>query len=443
MGLLLDSEAEKRFKSLQKTLREASKLKEKDNLDKLQVKKLEKMTEEEPGVMEEIAAIRVKADEVIAERKATDWDRSARKAKSSAEAHAPQRRRPEGVDWMCPECGATGTIADLGEDLSTCIKCGCRNVKHYAPEADEEVEGQEGSEKSKVHVHKSQDLKTSRQKKDAAGAGGAPKAFAAASVSAGSASWPEVREVLESGDNGVDKSRQKTGILVNQPKPGPPYEAFDTTLLKCSFLTRIELKLPPGVLAQDAFFVNFPGKLAASLLEVILKGNQLASIPPGFEDLQRLRSFDLSHNAIQELPDKGAWENLAGSLELLDLSFNQLTSISQLTPLRKLSALKVDGNKLTSLEGISWADVKQLSMLTGVGNAITEIPEAITSCAGSMETIDLSENKITVLPAGICELKKLKSFSVQGNPIKDPKAAKNADKSLKDLKAYLGKSGKR
>jgi hypothetical protein len=250
-----------------------------------------------------------------------------------------------------------------------------------------------------------------------------------------------VREVLESGDCGVDKSRQKKAIEVNRPKPGAPYDTFDLALLKCSFLTRIELKLPPGVLAHDDFQQQFPGSLRDSLLELILKANEMPTIPPGIRDLQRIRSIDLSHNKIGDLPGTETWQNIAGSLELLDLSFNQLKSIAPLAALRKLSTLKVDGNQLTSLAGVTWAELKQLAMLTAVGNAITELPQAIAECAGSLESVDLSQNKITSLPTGICELKKLKSFAVSDNPIKDPKAAKNAERGIKDLKAYLSKAG--
>lgn len=225
-------------------------------------------------------------------------------------------------------------------------------------------------------------------------------------------------------------------------KPEPPYDNFDSVLLKCSFLTRIELRLPPGVLAQEAFQLYFPGLLSEGLLELILKENKLAAVPLGIKDLQRIRSIDLSHNAITSLPSVDTWEAISGSLELLDLSFNQLESIGELAPLSKLSSLKVDANKLSSLDGISWNKLKQLVTLTAVSNQIAEIPDEIEERADSLENLDLSENKIVNVPVAMRELKKLKSLSLSGNPIKDQKAVKAAEKGIKDLKAYLSKAPK-
>merc|ERR1711966_33837 len=105
-------------------------------------------------------------------------------------------------------------------------------------------------------------------------------------------------------------------------------------------------------------------------------------------------------------------------------------SMQQLAPLARLSALKVDANKLTSLEGLSWGQQKQLVTLSAVGNEITEPPEAVGEVA-SLEHVELSENKITAIPTGLVELKKLKLFNVAGNPIKDKKAMANSEKGIK------------
>jgi len=64
-----------------------------------------------------------------------------------------------------------------------------------------------------------------------------------------------------------------------------------------------------------------------------------------------------------------------------------------------------------------------------------EIPEAVAECATSLEYLELSENKLTTVPTAICDLKKLKTLNIAGNPIKDQKIVKAADKGIKDLKA--------
>eukprot|EP00411_Alexandrium_monilatum_P066286 CAMPEP_0175582038 /NCGR_PEP_ID=MMETSP0096-20121207/47932_1 /TAXON_ID=311494 /ORGANISM="Alexandrium monilatum, Strain CCMP3105" /LENGTH=627 /DNA_ID=CAMNT_0016885701 /DNA_START=9 /DNA_END=1893 /DNA_ORIENTATION=+ len=440
LGLLLDDETEKRFKALQKKLRDIGKLHEKDKLDKLQLEKLGA----EPGLIEELAAIRAKANTKLTEKRSNAT--AAKKAASDKKAaiSAVPVRRVAGAAWECPSCGASGQPSDLEGD--SCPKCGFDPICHLSPDRGaEEEEEDNGDEEAKAAASakkklESQDLKTARQKK--AGQTSARRNESSAQASAASARWPEVMEVLESGEGGTDKGRQKKALCVDHAKLEPPYNEFDQVLLKCSFLTRIELKLPPGVLASEPFQLYFPGMLSEGLLELILKENKLAVVPPGIRDLQRIRSIDLSHNSIASLPDEDTWESISSSLELLDLSFNQLGSLKELAPLTKLSSLKVDANKLTSLQGVSWSKLKQLASLTAVGNEVVEIPDQIEERAESLENLDLSENKIVNVPTALRELKKLKSLSLSGNPIKDQKAVKAAEKGIKDLKAYLSKAPK-
>eukprot|EP00443_Scrippsiella_acuminata_P037677 CAMPEP_0115348614 /NCGR_PEP_ID=MMETSP0270-20121206/95495_1 /TAXON_ID=71861 /ORGANISM="Scrippsiella trochoidea, Strain CCMP3099" /LENGTH=637 /DNA_ID=CAMNT_0002770589 /DNA_START=14 /DNA_END=1928 /DNA_ORIENTATION=- len=429
LGLLIDDETEKRFKSLQKKLRDIGKLREKDKLDKLQQGKLT----QEPGLIEEIQAIRLKADQLVAERR-KQMTRAPPKAETSQSQ--PKKTTARGFDWQCNECGATGAVADLigGEGAMACNKCGSTELTHYSPEEDDEADGDEGGQEEQKTSKKSdcKDLKTNRQKKPPPAV---KKSLDDTPPSVESAKWPEVKEILQSGDRGVDKSRQKKAIEVSRAKDGAPYDAFDQVLL-C-----VELKLPPGVLASEAFQLYFPGALSDGLLELILKENQLPTVPPGIQQLQRIRSIDLSHNQIESLPDTDTWDSISASLELLDLSFNKLTSIAELAPLKKLSQLKVDANQLTSLDGVSWKELKQLVNLSAVSNQLTDIPEAVGEHAASLEYLELSENKLTTVPPNISELKKLKSLNIAGNPIKDQKIVKAAEKGLKDVKAYLSKIG--
>lgn len=404
LGLLIDDEAEKKFRAAQKKLRDISKLREKDKLDKLQQDKLTA----EPGLIIEIQELRAQGKEILAQRRAR---------------HEEVQRQPVPVLVKKKDFAPTGRAGAA------------------APGEDEVEEEEEKVEVDKSKAKDSADLKTNRQKKAAEAA--PKKRFEESSVSAAVAVWPEVKEVAASGEGGTDKGRQKTGITVDRPKLEPPYGTFDSALLKCNFLSRVELRVPPGVLRQDTFMLGFPGNLRESLVELILKDNDLTAIPPGIEDLKRIRSMDLSGNQIASLPIAEVWEALSGTLELLDLSRNQIGSIANLVPLTKLSSLKMDTNKLTSLEGVAWKDLKQLSTLSAFGNEIEELPEEISERAESLEHVELSGNKITVVPNGIVELKKLKTLAMGGNPIKDPKVVRYLEgggKGIKDLKAYLTKN---
>lgn len=432
IGLLIGEATEKRFKLLQKKLRDISKLWEQDKLDKLQEQKLQ----QESSLIEELVAIHSKADALMAER---------RKIRAEVLSKAYKDERPKSQQekrsgWQCNECGVSGEVEDLigSEGAMACFKCGGVNLTHFTPQADDsddDDDAEVGEARTSQRVY-CKDLKTNRQKKPPPAV---KRTLDDTPPSVESAKWPELKEVLESGDRGIDKSRQKQAIVVSRAQDGPPYHEFDTVLLKCSFLTRVQLKLPPPTLASDAFQLYFPGSLCDGLLELILKENDLAVVPPGLNQLQRIRAVDLSRNKIEVLPDEDTWESISTTLELLDLSFNKLISISPLAPLKKLSQLKVDANQLTSLDGVTWSELKQLSSLSAVGNQIAEIPEAVGVHAVSLERCDISDNKLTSLPTNLGDLKKIKDFNITGNPFKDTKILKA--KSLKDLKAYLSKIG--
>jgi len=438
LGLLIDDETEKRFKNLQKKLRDIGKLHDQAKIDKLQEAKLQA----EPGIIEELAGIRALAVEKLASRRAAAAE-TAKHAPAPKAKQTPHRTaQAGGPSWECPNCGKTGEPSELGES-DCCPHCGFEPLIHFVPkreeeEGDGEYQDDEDKEAKASKKRESQDLKTAGRRKAQTGAsskqgegGGQPAPSRAA--------WPELKEVLESGECGVDKSRQKKGILVDRPKSEPPYDVFDSVLLRCDFLSRVELRLAPTVLEQESFMLYFPGNLSDSMLELILKGNKLSTVPPGIGDFSRIRSIDLSHNAISALPSLETWAKIAETLELLDISFNKLESIAALEPLSKLSSLKLDANQLISMQGLTWKAVKQLSTLTAVGNVIEELPEAVGECSESLTHLDVSENRITVVPTAIKDLRKLKSLSLAGNPIKDQKAVNNAEKGIKDLKAYLTK----
>eukprot|EP00932_Pfiesteria_piscicida_P002990 SRR837773.12906.p1 GENE.SRR837773.12906~~SRR837773.12906.p1 ORF type:complete len:587 (+),score=285.99 SRR837773.12906:125-1762(+) len=438
LGLLLDDETEKRFKNLQKKLRDIGKLWEQPKRDKLQEQKLT----QETGLLEEINTIRTKAEEALKERRAKYQAAQKAAPKASAGGFKPASRAPAaGPTWNCNECGASGGVADLigGEGAMACFKCGGTMLSHHMPKADDDDEddGEDDGEDRTYKKSECKDLKTNRQKR----APTTKKDEDTGPPSVESARWPELKEVLESGDRGVDKSRQRKAIEVNRSKDGAPYDTFDSVLLKCSFLTRVELKLPEGVLNSESFMMYFPGALSENLVELILKENKLSCVPPGIQQLQRIRAIDLSHNAIAALPTPDTWETIATSLELLDLSFNKLTSIAELAPLKKLSQLKLDANQLTSLDGVTWSELKQLSTFSAVGNQIAELPDGVGEHAVALEWMEMSDNKLTTLPTNISELKKLKSLNITGNPIKDQKLVKAAEKGAKDLKTYLAKIG--
>jgi len=394
--LLLEPEAEKKAKALQKKLRDIEKLKEKRTTEG----KLEKLQEEkvagEERLLKELGELEV--------------------------AYPPRQNKRQGRK----------TYDEEGEDEAELAK------SKPAEEEDDDDEDEAKEKRSKNPGKDSVSLKTKRQQAPAASTKSKAEFVL---VDAKAATWAEVKDVAASGSGGVDRGRQKHALIVNQSKSGAPYDNWDAYIWKLSFITRLELNLPPATLAGDDFQRGFPGGLV-DLVELILKGNALPTLPPALGRLHRLRYLDVSFNALEELPGEETWEKFAGCLETLDLSFNSLSSVEQLSPLTKLSSLKLDKNKLTSLSGISWGSLKQLTSVSAVGNQIKAIPDEIGESGETLEWVDFSENAIVAVPEAFCDLKKLKSFQMGGNPIKDQKVVKYLEKEgkgLKELKVYLQK----
>jgi Leucine-rich repeat (LRR) protein len=402
--LLAEPDAEKRVKAIRKKFRDIEKLKEQKSGGKTLEPNQEQKINGEAALLQDLAKIeaefppRADSDEESSEPEPVP--KSKAKGKAKAEFKPAPRKKEQ---------------------------------KAEEPSDDEEV-----VEEKKADKLVSSSLKTKRQQQATSTASSKSKDYTV--MDAKAATWPEVQDIASSGSGGVDKGRQKHALVVNRGSD-KEYEDFDNYIWKCDFLTRLELKLPPGVLAGDDFQHGFPGKMT-DLLEVILKENALTVLPPSLGLCHRLRSLDVSHNKLAELPDVETWSKLAGCLENLDLAFNCLSSVESLEPLSKLSTLKLDGNKLTSLDGISWSQLKQLTSLTAVGNEIAELPSEIGLTAESMMHLDLSENKLVALPEEVSELKKLKEMKADGNPIKDQKVVKYLEKGgrgLKELFVYLQK----
>merc|ERR1719330_222136 len=154
-------------------------------------------------MIEELAAIRAKAVEKVAERR--EKMAAAASAKKADKAEAPAKKTPQTnkIDWLCNECGASGKVDKLigSEGALACPKCGSSMLTHYAPkveeESDDDDEAPAQAEAKEGKKHVSADLKTARQKKPPPSA---KRADDGVIPPPSSAKWPEVREVLESGD---------------------------------------------------------------------------------------------------------------------------------------------------------------------------------------------------------------------------------------------------
>ena len=172
----------------------------------------------------------------------------------------------------------------------------------------------------------------------------------------------------------------------------------------------------------------------------------LKTFPPEILTLtSSVRVLDLSFNNLDQLPNISVLSRLVS----LDLRQNHLLSlypsVGLLPYLRtlhldrnpRLACLPAELTRCHSLEKLSMANcglteipdlssVKCLSSLSAPGNQLAEIPSWVAACS-RLEMIDLSHNKIQEIPDGISRLRKLKRLNLDGNEVRKVPSAVLAD----------------
>ncbi|XP_058761759.1 receptor-like protein 12 [Vicia villosa] len=178
-----------------------------------------------------------------------------------------------------------------------------------------------------------------------------------------------------------------------------------------------------------------------SIESLYLSRNNINSIPLWFSELDKLTLLDLSGNGLRGQIPSYAFTNLS-SLVHLDLSYNQLDSVSSLSfgNLKKFVYLDLSFNEfygpipevfqnMTSIESLhlsgnhftlvpSWfCNFQKLTYLDLSMNGIHgPIPEGLRNLT-SIKVLDLRDNSLTSIPSWFVELKRLVYLDLSWNQI--------------------------
>jgi len=256
--------------------------------------------------------------------------------------------------------------------------------------------------------------------------------------------WAEVKKAEAS----ADLASKLCELTIVRDKPGEDCpcpgalseeDGIDPALWRLFFLNRLSLKLPSGVLRT----LPEAGISRLQALQVlIVSGNALTSLPDCVGSFPVLRVLEAERNALTALPDSiGNCEKL----EVVKVSANKIDSLAPLEKLTTLTTVTADDNALTSLDGINFAALPRISVLSFQNNKIVEIPEDIGKCAVLAE-VNMVNNQVAVIPSEITALKKVRKLDLANNPIADPKVRRYLEagaKGLKDLWKYLEKQEKK
>jgi Leucine-rich repeat (LRR) protein len=161
--------------------------------------------------------------------------------------------------------------------------------------------------------------------------------------------------------------------------------------------------------------------------------------------LPRLRSFHCHHNRLKALPCDSLLESSKNTLQILDVSRNQLRgdtapldlsnftqlqtvllSFNRLTVVpcipRSVTRLDLTSNKIQSIQNMlpivdASSDQASLMQLFLQDNHLTELDALTIAKCVELQRLDLSANKLKTLPYQLGFLVKLQHLSLTGNPL--------------------------
>lgn len=193
---------------------------------------------------------------------------------------------------------------------------------------------------------------------------------------------------------------------------------------------------------------GFDGMLTPRLsnlkkLEIIdVSNNAITTLPPNSDEISKLRILNVAGNKLSALPfellvslpliDIDASRNRLGGalfpacvpglpgLKHLDVASNALTSIAEsgAIELPSLQSLNVTENRLVQLPNmLGWAE---LLTLTTTGNRLTSLPENIVSL-NKLKSVDFSRNDIKKLDERLGLMNALTTIRVANNPLRERK----------------------
>ncbi len=212
------------------------------------------------------------------------------------------------------------------------------------------------------------------------------------------------KEELQNARGKLDLSNEKIG-------PSP-----DVSILKDLGPNVSELYLDANGIESlpDGFFDHMTG-----LGQVSLSGNKLTALPKNtFAKNKNLHTVWMEGNELTEL----AADLFANNPELKEVAISR-NKIDRLPEgfFNKNSKLKVfyaSGNQISRIEEGTFGDMKRLTKLDLSDNRLTELPADFNHFA-QLEELSLANNRLTSLPDGISKFGRLYKLNISNNQIKD------------------------
>ena len=160
---------------------------------------------------------------------------------------------------------------------------------------------------------------------------------------------------------------------------------------------------------------EFPQEILslANTLEVLdLSNNQLSDLPAEFSVLKKLKRLFFTNNKFEKIP---AILASCPKLEMISFKSNKLHTVDENVLPIKARWLILTDNKIASLPD-SMGELLDLQKFAFAGNQLKKLPDTMTNCK-NLELMRLSANQLTTLPNWLFQLPKLAWLAFSGNKL--------------------------
>ena len=155
-------------------------------------------------------------------------------------------------------------------------------------------------------------------------------------------------------------------------------------------------------------------RLGPTLRRLDVSSRNVARLNDDFvSSLEELELLDLSYNEMTDESFPPSFQKLK-NLREVNLHCNKLTAIpKQIRRLKDLSRLKVGSNKITSTDGLE--RLKRLQILMLENNQLEFLPRELFSCLRKLEFFNCGQNAIRDIHPDVRFLRQLKDIDLAGN----------------------------
>ena len=152
-------------------------------------------------------------------------------------------------------------------------------------------------------------------------------------------------------------------------------------------------------------------ELADSLEILDLSNNQLSTLPKDFSQLKKLRIAFFNNNQFEEFPEVLA---ACPNLSMVSFKSNNIKTISETALSPNIRWLILTDNQLTTLPK-AIGNLTKLQKFMLAGNQLHTLPHELANCQ-NLELIRLAANRLKMLPPQLLKLPRLTWLAYAGNP---------------------------